>query len=270
MIPATIPLSSAGELIASLGTAQFPARLWRWLRSAVEPQTCHAVATRYLRRAPLQTVESADVLFFAGETDPDDTRHALDLYLRGDWRADAILPYVERVTDPQVVFACNQDIGTQTEYGRYFAQGELGEECTLLGSEREYVYALSVFRRRGEPSFTLAELNRMRQLGDFLLPLVVQHARLANVVSRAEEATLPQRFEQRIASDRVALSERERLVCRALLEGRPVAQIADTLAVQPCSVRTYLGRALAKLGVPNRAGLFAWSAAGGISAAQAS
>ncbi|WP_052420982.1 helix-turn-helix transcriptional regulator [Paraburkholderia ferrariae] len=265
MNPAAIALSRAGDLIAALGSAQFPGRLWCWLCDALEPHSCHTVATRYRRRAPSRCVDGVDLLFFAGEIDPDDTRHALDLYLGGDWRADTILPYVERLTDPQIVFSSNHHVSEATAYGRYFTQGELGEECTLLGSDYgEYVYALSLFRRRGEPSFTLDELSRMRQLGDFLLPLLVQHARLASVAHHSAQATLAQRFEQRLAGDGVALSQRERLVCCALLEGRQVAQIAQTLEVEPCSVRTYLGRALAKLGVANRAGLFAWTAGGAI------
>jgi hypothetical protein len=63
------------------------------------------------------------------------------------------------------------------------------------------------------------------QLCDFVVPLVVQHVRLARAALQAEAATLAQRFEQRLASDRVALYQRERLLCRALLERRQVAQI---------------------------------------------
>ncbi|MFM0700775.1 MULTISPECIES: hypothetical protein [Paraburkholderia] len=68
-------------------------------------------------------------------------------------------------------------------------------------------------------------LRTVHQLCDFMLPLVVQHVRLASAASQAEEVTLAQRFEQRLASDGVALSQRERFLCRALLEGRQVAQI---------------------------------------------
>lgn len=91
-----------------------------------------------------------------------------------------------------------------------------------------------------------------------MLPLLIQHARLARLTPRSDDGALLQRFEQRLAASGAALSQRERLVCRAVLQGQPVPQIADTLALKPSSVRTYLGRALAKLGVANRAGLFAW------------
>ncbi|WP_179400582.1 helix-turn-helix transcriptional regulator [Burkholderia guangdongensis] len=262
MNSAHISLSSAGELIASLGSPLFPSRLWAWLRSTAEPYTYHTVAARYRRRAPSQPVDGVDVLFFAGAGDPDDTRRAIDLYQRGEWRHDTILPYVERLTDPQLVFSHNKDISTATEYGRQFEAGELGEDCTLLSCEHDYVYALSLFRHRDHPSFTLPELSLLRQLGDFLLPLLVQHARLASIAPRSDDEALLQRFDRRVAASGAALSQRERLVCRAVLQGQPVAQIAGALDVQACSVRTYLGRALAKLGIDNRAGLFAWCVAG--------
>ncbi|WP_325088344.1 amidohydrolase family protein [Burkholderia contaminans] len=258
MSPAHISLSNAGDLVASLGSPQFPARLWAWLRETVDPQSHYSVATRYRRDAPSQSVDSVDVLFFAGGDDPDGTRHALDLYTQGDWRTDTQLPHIERATDSQLVFSCNEDIDTATEYGRHFALGDLGEDCTLLGSERDYVYAFSLFRRRGQPSYTLAELALLRQLGDFVLPLLIQHARLARLTPRSDDGALLRRFEQRLSASGAALSQRERLVCRAVLQGRPVPQIADTLALKPSSVRTYLGRALVKLGLANRAGLFAW------------
>jgi LuxR family transcriptional regulator, activator of tox operons len=91
-----------------------------------------------------------------------------------------------------------------------------------------------------------------------VLPLLIQHARLARLTPRSDDGALLQRFEQRLSASGAALSQRERLVCRAVLQGQPVPQIADTLALKPSSVRTYLGRALAKLGAANRAGLFAW------------
>ncbi|RAQ00989.1 LuxR family transcriptional regulator, partial [Burkholderia cepacia] len=133
MSPAHISLSNAGDLVASLGSPQFPARLWAWLRETVDPQSHYSVATRYRRDAPSHSVDSVDVLFFAGGDDPDGTRHALDLYTQGDWRNDTLLPHIERTTDSQLVFSCNEDVDMATEYGRQFALGELGEDCTLLG-----------------------------------------------------------------------------------------------------------------------------------------
>ncbi|MCW3478634.1 helix-turn-helix transcriptional regulator [Neisseriaceae bacterium JH1-16] len=260
MSPSTISLSNAGDLIACLGTSMFPARLWAWLRNAVEPHCYQTVAIRYRRNAPSCPVDSVDVLFFFGESDPDITRLAVDLYLKGAWKRDAVLPYIERLTDPQLVFLRNEEIAP-TEYGYYFGCGQLGEECTLLGCERDYVYAFSIFRRRDSTPYTMAELSQLRQLGDFLLPLLYQHARLAGASLPAAGGALLQHFEQRLNSQAVTLSPRERWVCQAVLQGQLVAQIAEALAIRQCSVRTYFNRALAKIGVESKAELFAWCVA---------
>jgi LuxR family transcriptional regulator, activator of tox operons len=44
MNPAAIALSRAGDLIAALGSAQFPGRLWRWLCGTLEPHSCHTIS----------------------------------------------------------------------------------------------------------------------------------------------------------------------------------------------------------------------------------
>ncbi|MCW3478438.1 helix-turn-helix transcriptional regulator [Neisseriaceae bacterium JH1-16] len=254
--PANISLSQAGELVSALGTPQFAQQLWRWLRRYVDPYSHHTVATRY-RRPARRPVDNVDLLFFAGDTDPEMSRRAIRLYLDSEWRTDSILPYVEHATDPQLVLMSN-DQAPATEYGHYMVAGELGEDCTLLGRDRDYVYAFTTFRRRGQPPFTLAEVGLLRQLCDFLLPLLVQHTRLAGVARLNNGETLGRRFERRLAEAAVQLSARETAICHALLQGQTPAAIAQQLALQPCSVRTYQQRALAKIGVSSRAELFAW------------
>jgi DNA-binding NarL/FixJ family response regulator len=54
------------------------------------------------------------------------------------------------------------------------------------------------------------------------------------------------------------LSGRERLICHAMLQGWSVPQIAQHVSISQCSVRTYIERALTKIGVANKAELFAW------------
>jgi len=258
--PAGIFFSQAGELVAALGTPQFPQLLWRWLRRHADPFSHYTVATRYRRRVR-QPVDGVDVLFFAGDTDPAMTQRALRLYLDSEWRRDTILPYVELATEPQLVMMNNDDIPA-SEYGQYMAASQLGEDCTLLSSDRDHVYAFTTFRRRGQPAFTLAEAGLLRQLCDFLLPLLIQHTRLSGPTRFDDGETVERRFERRLAEAGTRLSEREAAICRALLQGQTPAAIATSLALQPCSVRTYQQRALAKLGVTSRAELFSWCLAG--------
>ncbi|SCK30071.1 helix-turn-helix transcriptional regulator [Vogesella sp. LIG4] len=257
-----IPFSIAGELVANLGTEQFPARLWSWLHSTVEPQSYHIAALRFRRPALMSPVENLDVLFFAGHSDPDESRLALSLYQREDeWKRDEqLLNHVERATDPQLILSHHQAL-PPTDYGRLIAQSPLGEECTLIGSERDHVYTLSIFRRRDAPSFTLGELGRLRQLCSFLFPLLAQHARLSATAVSGSSDVLLQYLDRSLSRARISLSPRERLVCHAAMEGITVPQIAERLAIGQCSVRTYLDRALNKIGVGSKSELFAWCVA---------
>ncbi|WP_185732433.1 hypothetical protein [Burkholderia sp. Bp8963] len=53
---------------------------------------------------------------------------------------------------------------------------------------------MALSRPPGRPAITHAELSLLRQLGDFLLPLLVQHARLASVAPLPDDDVLLQRF----------------------------------------------------------------------------
>jgi len=259
MTTAQIPLSIAGELVASLGTTQFPALLWSWLHTTVEPQSYHIVALRFRRPAPMHPVENLDVLFFAGDNDPTQSQLALSLYQHEDeWKRDEqFVKDVERATDPQLILSSNHVL-PPSDYGKLFAQSPLGEECTLIGSQHDYVYALSIFRQRDMPSFTLAELSQLRQLCGFLIPLLAQHARLLGAVITTSIKTLHQYLDRCLDAARVSLSSRERSVCHSALEGMTIPQIAKQLSIGQYSVRTYLDRALNKIGVANKSELFAW------------
>ena len=248
--------------MSSLGTSRFPQQLWSWLSSTVEPASYYAVAIRYQRNQSSNTIDGVEVLFHAGDASRESAQMALELYVKDDsWRYDPILPYVEQAHDYQLV-STRQDRVIPTEYGQFFKQGPLGEDCTLLSVDQGYVYTFSIYRHRNQPSYTLAELSRMRQCCELLLPLLSQHSRLAPPGSMAADLSLAQYFEQRARREAIPLSAQERAVCAAVLNGRAIAEIAATLSIGQCSVRTYFDRALHKLGVENKAALFSWCLAG--------
>ena len=255
----SITLETAGSLLQSMGTAQFTSRLWQWLHEVVDPCSCHMTALRFRRGSQQAAVEQLDVLFFAGETDPEETRLALSLYQRDmEWKQDRqLLQFIEQVQDPQLVLSRN-DVYPPTAYGRMIAQSPLGEECSLLGCETDYVYLLSIFRNRHMPSFTLGELNRLRQTCHFLIPLLARHAQLSTPCIVPSQDMLLQYFDRCLQLAGTQLSGRERLICHAMLQGWSVPQIAQHVSISQCSVRTYIERALTKIGVANKAELFAW------------
>ncbi|MBA4710259.1 helix-turn-helix transcriptional regulator [Aquitalea magnusonii] len=262
MMQHSIALETAGALLGSMGTPQFTTRLWQWLHGAVDPSSYHMTALRFRRGGYQQPVEQLDVLFFAGEADPEETRLALSLYQRDmEWKQDQqLLQFIEQVQDPQLVLSRNEHY-PPTAYGRMIAQSPLGEECSLLGCETDYVYLLSIFRCRNTPSFTLAELGRLRQTCHFLMPLLAQHARLSSPCIAPAQDVLLHYFDRCLQLAGKQLSARERLICHAMLQGWSVPQIAEHVSISPCSVRTYMERALTKIGVASKSELFAWCVA---------
>jgi hypothetical protein len=123
MMQQSITLETAGGLLQSLGTAQFTSRLWQWLHEVVDPSSYHMTALRFRRGSQQAVVEQLDVLFFAGEADPNETQLALSLYQRDmEWKQDRqLLQFIEQVQDPQLVLSRN-DIYPATAYGRMIAQ----------------------------------------------------------------------------------------------------------------------------------------------------
>ena len=259
---ASIALETAGSLLQSMGTPQFTSQLWQWLHDVVDPASYHMTALRFRRGSQQSAVEQLDVLFFAGETDPEETRLALSLYQRDmEWKQDRqLLQFIEQVQDPQLVLSRNDD-HPPTAYGRMIAQSPLGEECSLLGCETDYVYLLSIFRTRHTPSFTLSELSRLRQTCHFLIPLLARPAQLSTPCLAASQDVLQQYFDRCLQLAGKQLSGRERLICHAMLQGWSVPQIAEHVSISQCSVRTYMERALTKIGVANKSELFAWCVA---------
>jgi DNA-binding CsgD family transcriptional regulator len=259
MTSETIALDMAGELLSSLGSVQFTQRLWQWLHDRVDPQSYHMTGMRFRRSAQKQMVERMDILFFAGEADPEETRTALTLYQRDmEWKQDVhLLQFIQQANDPQLVLSRN-DHYPATDYGRMISQSVLGEECSLIGCDTDYVYLLSIFHLREHPSFTLAEINRLRQTCHFLIPLLAQHSRLSSLRMPASFTRLHYYFDHCLHVSGIQLSARERRICHSMLQGLSVPQIADDLAISQCSVRTYMERALSKIGIESKSELFAW------------
>ncbi len=92
---------------------------------------------------------------------------------------------------------------------------------------------LRIWRARGRPAFDQRDLALLDGLGPFLRRALV----------RAGQA-VPD-----------LLTPRERQVCELVAQGLADKQIASTLGISFGTVRTHVGRGMAKLGCTNRAGL---------------
>ncbi|SCK21104.1 LuxR C-terminal-related transcriptional regulator [Vogesella sp. LIG4] len=261
MLDDRLTYTEAGELVTSLGTSGFPGSMWSWLRRSIDPDCYHSVALRYRRAAGSRHIENVDVIFHAGNLDPATTRLALELYAdKGEWKSDSLRPHIERVIEPQLVNITSLPLAS-SEYTQLIDKAMLGESCTLLGCDPFHVYEFSIFRHRHACRYSLAELSRLRRMCDFLMPMLIQHSRLAAPASAQAAAPIQQKFERKLISHAIALSKRERDVCIAILQNQSIADIASHMALGQCSIRTYLNRALEKIGVCGKSALFAWSVA---------
>lgn len=256
MAGSQLAVSTAARLVGQLGTSEFPRELWEWL-TALLP-LCHISAGRYNQPAPGLSVDSVDLLFAKGVTDPRAAEYAQKSYLARHWRQDPLLPHVERLQDPQLVRIRNSDIVASDYVADAFEPGQVTEECNLLARASDGVYVLAVYRRAGMPPFTLEELSLLRQLEELILPLVIQHARLTVSAMRSQSQSLASLFDRRVATEGIRLSPRELAICHGVLLGLSSARIAEQHGLRESSVKTYVERAFAKLGVQGRSGLYAW------------
>jgi len=255
MAPA-LSLDAASSLVRHLGTRGFPAQLWHWLNEQLP--LCHLCVGRFRQAAADQPVESCDGLFFAGIYDPGTVDSILRLYLDKYWPQDPVLPYARCVDEKQLVHIHAANLASIDYHREMFGRGELREVCVMLGRAMDGVYSVELFRNRSQPPFQLSELSLLRQLGEFVLPLVMHHARLTVPVARSRADTLLVLFDRRIAASGIRLSPRERDTCHCALQGQTSQLIALQLGVRDSTVKTYLERAFAKLSLRSRAELFSW------------
>ena len=261
------------DLLTDLGTQYFPGRLQRWVAESLGlPAIYYSVAIRYRRQylqknTPYRTGPVETLFFSVRELDPSLVAQALALYTKeGEWRRDEILPYINEPAQKtargfQQVVLPHRDYNEENAYWTLFKRCKLGMECTLLSYDQNYVYAYSLFRERGMPDFSQDELKRLREQGSTILALLDKHMQLYNLHTNMAQ-TLVGLFTARLVHADVYLSDREYEVCCGLLSGSSVEQLAQTLMVQPSSVRTYLERALLKLDLPNKWALFSWCVTG--------
>lgn len=251
-----IPLETAAELVASLGGADFPHKLWQWLHARIP--LCHMSAARFNQAGADAVVQSVDWLFSHSEDGAEDSEPALLSYLEKHWRQDPLLSHITPLQDPQLVLIRHEDIAAQDYVDDVFRRHQISAECNLLGRAADGVYALALYRQRDQAAFALEELTLLRRLVVLLLPLLVQHARLTVSLRRSHLPSLPHLFDKRLATTGIRLSPREQAMCHCLLQGMSAQGAAVQLGVKESSCKTYIDRAFLKLGVKSKAQLYGW------------
>lgn len=263
----SVKVSDVEDIISELGSVHFPWRLQRWLTDhASLPAIYHSVALRFDRESASNPVQKrigrAESLFSTSNIAPEVVSQALDLYTQhGEWRQDELLARIQQ--QPGVGTRIEQITPPATScialnsYQRLFSYSQLGVEYALTRTEERSIYTYSLYLKRNAPLLTPKALRGLAIYGPLILILLSKHAQLAQPIL-LETITPKQVFSTRLTGCGVHLSVREYETCLGVLNGESIAQLALRMNVKQTSVRTYLDRALTKLHLSDKSGLYQW------------
>ncbi|MFM0209962.1 helix-turn-helix transcriptional regulator [Paraburkholderia sediminicola] len=250
-----------GEVIESVGLPQFAQGLALFLHELIPLDCVHVERSRPDSGSPLgyrcEWIGSGAV--DEGQDVVDDT---MALYYERFQASDPLFAGIRGTTGTHLVVRDMSKLPAGEFRELIFESRQIAHECVLTKGGRHAQYSLAIVRREDQPQFSLAELNHLRHLGDFLFPLLQLHAstaaikRTANTITETDPLVL---FDARIASDGIRLSKREYEICRHLLAGRTVPETAAILGVRQTSAESYVQRAFAKLGVRTKRDLARWA-----------
>jgi DNA-binding CsgD family transcriptional regulator len=234
-------------MIASLGRPEFEKGLLDQLQPLV-PAASFSVYRTGRRCQPR--------LFLSGSRGvPDTTRDCWRAYLSGPHLNDRTL--AARDEQPTGLTLCHLVAEEAPPLHRrkvYEAHG-VAERISVVEGDSEGLFAVNLYRHRGQHAFSDGQLADFEQLAPVLLSLVRKHMSLSGANVDAHQAlahrrTLLSRLDER-------LTDRELDVCARLLLGMSQDGIAQDLGLSLPTVKTYRNRAFQRLGIHFRSQLFA-------------
>lgn len=240
-------------LIGHLGEARFGQALLDGLQDVL-PAASWSVYRAGHTQAPA-------LFLSASRGVPDTTRDCWRAYLSGPHRDDRILQHAAGADAPRLCHITAEEVPGEHRAKVYEAHG-VAERLSLMQPQAGgAVFAINFYRHRHQRPFRDAALESFGTLAPALLALVHKHIALdapavpplAAAVASESAADLDARL-QRLCP---ALTERERIVCVRMLQGLTLEGIASDLGLALPTVKTYRGRAFARLGIHFRNQLFA-------------
>ena len=152
---------------------------------------------------------------------------------------------------------------------RFFTNTGLIDKVSSLLQASSYNIYCSFYRLKGSGMFRETELDELSRILPVLTNLVFKHARLAGLKeSENQPETIVTQVPLTRSSDAFAnllddknaifakLTDRERQVCRRILQGYTSEAISLDLKVAISTIHTYRKRAYAKLGISSQNELF--------------
>lgn len=208
---------------------------------------------------------------------PDIALDCWRIYRSGVYRADTHFHAARaavrgNAASNAVVTHCVADDFGRAHREQIYQAHSLSERLSLVsnGDAAEAgsgaLLAVNLYRHRGQPRFSAADLDTVFALAGPLLAVVRRHVELsAPARSDAGDTLTPgapitspaQQAAQRLHRHCPQLTERELAVCERLLRGWTFDGIAADLGVSPSTAKTYRNRAFGRLGIHHRNALFA-------------
>ena len=258
-----LSFKTLGKVIEAVGTPDFVPRLTLLLNEVVPLNVVHIERSRVDRSKPTgfrcEWIGSSGVGMDTGVIS-----EVMTLYYDRFYDTDPLFAGIRGKIGTLLVV---RDIGAipPGEFRqRLFDEALIAHECVLARGTPHAQDSIALERSLDAPPFTLAEMNRFRNVSEFLFPLLELHASTSAAKRVAHPTSFLHplaQFDARIASDDVRLSKREYEICTHLITGRTVPEAAEIIGVRIGTAESYVKRAFAKLGVRTKRDLIAWGQA---------
>ncbi|WP_179404499.1 helix-turn-helix transcriptional regulator [Burkholderia guangdongensis] len=258
-----VSFEALGGVIGTVGTPHFVQRLSALLHDVVPLDVAHVERTRVDGTAPAGY--RSEWFGSAGDGFPaSDVADVMSLYYDSFQASDPLFSSLRGALGTQIVLRDVDALPPDEFRERIFDVADITHECVLAKGTHHAQYSIALVRGRRLPPFSLAELARLRNVGDLLFPLLELHASMAaakRVAHPGADAAPLAAFDARIDASRIRLSNREYETCKHLLAGKTVPETAGILGVRLTSAESYVKRAFGKLGVRTKRELLAWACA---------
>ncbi|WP_176860799.1 helix-turn-helix transcriptional regulator [Paraburkholderia phenazinium] len=249
--------SALGPVIEAVGTPRFLRALNTFIAGFADCDTLHLQRSRLDPEAPKGC--RVDWIGSYCSYEDSDLQAVMALYFRRFAADDSIARYVPPERSTELVQRSSAAVADAECKRLIFDVAAIHDECQVLRTIAEAQYSISLCRSKRLPPFSVSELSRLKELGEVLLPLTYLHAlQVVDAPARLEAGPSDGIFSAAAARRGVHLSQRETDICSALVKGRTLATIAETMQIKESTVKTYTKRAFAKLGIGSRRDLLSW------------
>lgn len=251
-----------GALVKSTGTPTFSTNFQSWISANLVKDPYHIIAIKYCVPPNKAKIDSIAPVFSTGQPEAQragEAKLALDLYIEDEcWNLDPISSQILNARDKFLIHA-SRPAYMPTRYGEFVKRSQLGEECTIVYKELRDYYSFSIFKNLNAQPFNMNELNALMKASDFFIPLLLKHEKFGAQDKDKRRLSLSVNFENRILASDISLSCQEMKVCRAILLGHTVKEISSLLNLKESSIRTYIDRAVSKIGIESKSELVFWT-----------